>query len=287
MRPVPARALVMSLAALAVPVTATLMAPDWQDELGLLLWLTALVPAFLFAYYRGMRGVATALAGAMVVLVGTQVILRLSGDPLPHFEYLLAIVVVLIGICIGIAVFAEVLHRERHAAAQSALEDPLTGLANRRHMEIFLDAQFAAAGRGRRLMVILFDLDQFKRVNDQQGHAAGDDVLRVFGEMLQRHTRRMDLTARLGGDEFIAILTDNDPQSALLYAERLRGEFQEHLFPWGHETVSAGAAAHVAGMSAWDDLVAAADRALYEAKEAGRNRLVVASLPETPGGVAG
>jgi diguanylate cyclase (GGDEF)-like protein len=274
---VPARALVISIAALAVPVTATLVAPEWQDEMGLLLWLTALVPAFLFAYYRGMRGVATALAGAMVVMVGTQTILQLSGDPLPPFELLLGIVAVLIGISVGIAAFAEILHRERNAAAAQALQDGLTGLPNRRHAEVFLTAQFAAAGRGRRLVVLLFDLDHFKKVNDAHGHAAGDDVIRAFAQILRRNTRRMDLAARFGGEEFVAILTDNEPEDALVYAERMRRELKELRFPWGGSvTVSIGAAAYAPGMGTWEVMLAAADRALYDAKAAGRDRIAVA-----------
>lgn len=275
-RPVPARALWISLASLAVPVVAARVNPTWQDEQGVLVWMTALVPAFLFAYYRGLRGVAAALALAMVALTGTQIWLHLTGAPVPPFAALLALVAVFIGICIGLAVFAEVLHKERREAADVALQDGLTGLPNRRHAEVALAAHFAAAGRGRRLIVMLFDLDKFKDVNDSFGHHAGDDVLRAFAQVLKRNTRRMDVVARFGGEEFIAILTDNEPEDTLIYADRIRRELKELRFPFGHVTVSIGAAAYEKGMGGWEVLVAAADRALYDAKDAGRDRIAVA-----------
>jgi len=276
-RAVPIRALVLSFASLAVPVVAVAVFPDWvQDDQGVLLWLTALVPAFLFAYYRGLRGVALALAGGMAVLAVTQVAVLLFGKAAPNWYLLLAVVAIYIGICIALAVFAEILHRERRAAEALALVDVLTGLPNRRHAEITLDAQFAAALRGLPLAVVMFDLDHFKAVNDRHGHEAGDEALRAFADVLRRNTRRMDLSARFGGEEFLAVLGGSGIQPAAVLAERVREGIEAERFSWGGLTVSAGVAAYEEGMGSYEILVATADRAMYSAKAGGRNRVAVA-----------
>lgn len=277
LRPVPIRALVLSLGSLAVPVAAVLVFPEWaQDEQGVLIWLTSLVPAFLLAYYRGLRGVALAVAGGMAVLSLTQVAVLLLGKIAPNWFVLLAVVAVYVGICIALAVFAEVLHRERHAAEALALVDELTGLPNRRHAEVTLDAQFAAAGRGVPLTVVMFDLDHFKHVNDRHGHEAGDAALRVFADVLRQNTRRMDLSARFGGEEFISILGGSEIPPAVALANRVRAGIESRSFTWGRFTVSAGVAAYEEGMGSYEVLVATADRALYAAKQAGRNRVTAA-----------
>ena len=300
-RPVPIRALALSLGSLAVPVVAVLVFPDWaQDEQGILIWLTSLVPAFLFAYYRGLRGVALAVAGGMAVLSLTQVAVLLLGRTAPNWYFLLAVVAVYIGICIALAVFAEILHRERRAAEALALVDQLTGLPNRRHADVVLESQFAAAERGRPLAVVMFDLDRFKQVNDRHGHEAGDAALRAFADVLRLNTRRMDLSARFGGEEFISILGGSGIPPAVVLANRARIGLEEQSFPWGRVTVSAGVAVYEEGMGSFEVLVATADRALYAAKQAGRNRVAVAepvvttvpapppvARPETPPALRG
>jgi len=282
LRPVPIRALVLSLGSLAVPVAAVLVFPEWaQDEQGVLIWLTSLVPAFLLAYYRGLRGVALAVAGGMAVLSLTQVAVLLLGETAPNWYVLLAVVAAYVGICIALAVFAEILHRERRAAEALALLDELTGLPNRRHAEVTLDAQFAAAGRGIPLTVVMFDLDHFKHVNDRHGHEAGDAALRVFADVLRGNTRRMDLSARFGGEEFISILGGSGIAPAVALANRVRAGIESRSFAWGRLTVSAGVAAYEEGMGSYEVLVATADRALYAAKQAGRNRVTVAEPVKT------
>jgi diguanylate cyclase (GGDEF)-like protein len=283
-RHVPPRALALALASLAVPVAAAFAFPEWiGEERGMLIWMTALIPPFLLAYYRGLRGVAVALAAGMAVLALTQAVLQVSGLATPNWPILLAIIAAYAGICIALAILAELLHREREAAVRLALVDPLTSLPNRRQAELTLDTQFASAIRsGGGLVVVLFDLDHFKNVNDQHGHDAGDEVLRAFAESLKRHTRRMNLSARFGGEEFIAVLGDGDLDGAKLFANRVRDEIRAARFPWGSVTVSAGAAAYEDGMGSYEVLVAAADRALYTAKEAGRDRLVTAKPTVRP-----
>jgi diguanylate cyclase (GGDEF)-like protein len=146
-----------------------------------------------------------------------------------------------------------------------SLTDPLTGLPNRRHMDVFLEKEFAAAFRGRPLSVVLFDLDDFKSYNDTEGHQAGDGILRRFAAILARHTRAMNLTARYGGDEFVVILSDTHANGAHALADRITTAVRadEHMLGIG---ATAGIAAFHEGMTSPDELIRSADEALYRAK---------------------
>ena len=276
-RPVPPRALVLSLAALAAPVLAVLIAPGVvQQDQGMLIWLAALIPAFLLAYYRGLRGVATAAAGGMAALSVAQVLVLALSLHAPDWRLLIGVVAAYVGICVALAIVAELLHRERRLAESLALRDALTGLPNRRHAEVVLDSHFAAAMRGHPLAVVLFDIDRFKQLNDRYGHAAGDAALRAFAAVLQGSTRRMHVSARFGGEEFLTVLQDTEIAGAVKFAERIVAETRALRLPSGALTVSAGVAAYEEGMGSHEVLVAAADRALYAAKREGRDRAVTA-----------
>jgi diguanylate cyclase (GGDEF)-like protein len=271
-RTVPPRALALSLAALLVPVSGALRFPDQLGDNGALLWLTALVPAFLLAYYRGWRGSATALALGMATLSMTQVGVILLDREIPTI--LAGVVVAYLAISLGIGWLAETLHRDRSLVEDMAFTDLLTRLPNRRHARMFLENEFAAAERGRRLSVVLFDLDHFKEFNDRYGHPTGDTALAEFGDILGRTTRRMDLSARYGGEEFVSILTSSDTEGALIFADRIRGTLGATPIRGGGKlTVSAGLATYHPSMRSPDELLAAADHALYQAKNDGRNRV--------------
>ncbi len=271
---VPPRALVLSLLALAIPVLGATIAPEWlAEDPGVLLWLTALVPPFLLAYYRGWQGASLGLAFGMVVLVSVHLVLILwhAPAPAPTYPLLLWVTGTYIAVCVGAGVLGELLRRERADAEAMALTDALTGLPNRRHATIFLNAAFAAAIRGQPTCVVLFDFDHFKKINDRHGHRAGDEALKRFGRILTEQTRRMNLSARWGGEEFISILSQADPDGAAVFTRRVRDRLREEQFPWGTLTVSAGIAAFGPAMGSPEVLVAAADRALYAAKAAGRD----------------
>ncbi len=281
--PVPLRALGLSVLALAAPAFGSVLAPDWiGEDSGVLLWLTALVPPFLLTYYRGWKGASLGLAGGMAALALAQVALVSFDLGAPDYTYLLWMVVTYVAVCTGVGVLAEVLRRERTAAESMALTDQLTRLANRRHATVLLDASFSAAVRGQPLSVVYFDLDNFKQLNDRFGHRVGDEVLTVFGEILGGATRRMDLSARWGGEEFITILASCPQSGAAHFAERVQRELRERPFPWGTVTVSAGVAEYSPGMGSSELLLAAADQALYLAKEEGRDRVRVAARPTLP-----
>ncbi|MGH7477812.1 MAG: sensor domain-containing diguanylate cyclase [Longimicrobiales bacterium] len=163
---------------------------------------------------------------------------------------------------VAIAVENARLHEQIRALS---LTDPLTGLSNRRHLELVLEKEFAAATRGRKLAIVLFDLDHFKRYNDSVGHQAGDDALRAFAHVLATETRAFDLAARYGGDEFLCILSDSPPDGALAYVTRVGRAVDRHPI-LGAIGVTAGCATYGDAMLTPADLVHAADRDLYRKK---------------------
>ena len=243
---------------------------------GALVWLTALVPVFLFAYYKGWQGVSVALGLAMAVLTSVHVALLLLGLSEPDWGLLLGVVIIYVGVCLGLGTLADRLHRARYEAERQALTDTLTTLPNRRHAMLVLERAFAAAARGVPVCVALFDLDKFKDFNDRHGHVAGDQVLKFFGEVLKGYTRAMDLSARFGGEEFLSVLLDGEEEGALVFAERVRKRLKMSELPFGPITVSCGLAVYSEEMGTIEDLVAAADQALYVAKRGGRDRVVLA-----------
>lgn len=141
-----------------------------------------------------------------------------------------------------------------------SLTDPLTGLGNRRHMEVMMAHAWAAARRGEPLVVAALDLDGFKEVNDACGHDAGDEMLCTVAAALRAEARGSDVVVRYGGDEFLVILPGGSVEGALALAERVRRRVD------GRIGISAGVAAYAPEMAAPDHLIREADRRLYEAK---------------------
>ena len=286
---VPGSALLLSGLCLTVPLMAALLVPEWMEGDGaLLVWVPVLIPGFLLAYHKGWTGASQALAGGMAALVLTHAEVLLLGVARPPFAVVFVVTLLLIVVAVGSGWLADLLSRERTVAEQMALTDQLTKIPNRRHAMIFLDAVWGSARRGTPLSLVMFDIDNFKLVNDRYGHAPGDEVLRSFGSVLSERTRAMDLSARLGGEEFLSILVDCSAADAARFAEDVRGKLSAVKHEWGHVTASAGVAEYVAGMGGPEAVLSAADRALYAAKEAGRDRVRRADLLalETPTAVS-
>ena len=167
-----------------------------------------------------------------------------------------------------------------------ALRDPLTGLYNRRYLEETIERELARAARNNRpVAIVMCDLDHFKLVNDTHGHMAGDEVLRVFAELLKTHARGSDIVCRFGGEEFVMFLPDMPPAVAYQRAEKLRTELAAKRITVGaaviQVTASFGVAAFPENGKTMDSLINAVDAAMYQAKEAGRDRIVVSSVRAT------
>lgn len=141
-----------------------------------------------------------------------------------------------------------------------SLTDPLTGLANRRHMEVMLQHAWSAACRGEPLAVMMIDVDGLKAVNDAQGHQAGDRLLREVAAALRGEARGSDLVVRYGGDEFLVILPRGDEAGARAVLERVRAHLD------GRATLSAGIAVHTHEAESPEHLVREADRRLYDTR---------------------
>ncbi|CAM2148334.1 two-component system, cell cycle response regulator [Pararobbsia alpina] len=154
--------------------------------------------------------------------------------------------------------------------------DPLTGVANRRHFEARADIEVAAARRdGLPLAIVVMDIDHFKRVNDDYGHAVGDAVLQRFARVVECHVRPSDLIARIGGEEFALLLPRSDHEASVAVAERVRTAVEQEPFDTVaaslRVTASFGAALLAPGDENITAPLARADAALYRAKAAGRN----------------
>jgi diguanylate cyclase (GGDEF)-like protein len=285
-RPIPIKVLLLSLAALAIPVFTALAFPSFSGgDTGLLIWLTALIPAFLLTYYRGWSGASLALGLGMVALIVTQIALAVAGMHVDNWALLAGVIFVFISTCLGVGWVTELLHVERRKAERAALADPLTGIPNRRHAVVFVEAAFAAAQRGIPLCAVLFDVDNFKAYNDTHGHFAGDEALKEVARVLIGSTRRMNLTARWGGEEFVSLLSDTTVEGAMVFTERAL-EAVRKSFPDGSVTLSAGVARYLPGMDTPARILSAADKAMYAAKSEGGDRARVASEVE-PGTSAG
>jgi len=187
---------------------------------------------------------------------------------------------------------AEALEEANRELDSRAYTDRLTGLPNRAAFDDFLGGQVQSRLEGklpRALGLVLVDVDHFKRFNDTYGHQVGDEVLRMIGSILRRMTRKGDLPARYGGEEFVVVAPQTTPFGLKTMAERLRGAIEAEILEIDGQKLSVTASfggaciANVEGPRDGEALVKLADRFLYRAKEAGRNRCEVYSKVHLPG----
>ncbi|MEM8570108.1 MAG: PleD family two-component system response regulator [Pseudomonadota bacterium] len=176
--------------------------------------------------------------------------------------------------------YSDWLRRSVRDGLKMAVIDPLTGIYNRRYAAQHMNSVMARARETDGFFaVMMIDLDKFKRLNDRFGHDAGDTVLREFSRRLQENIRGVDLVARFGGEEFFVALPDSDQDAAASAAERIRRAIEDTAFPLpenggeAHVTVSIGVAISDGHEDDAEAVIRRADRALYEAKSGGRNRV--------------
>jgi diguanylate cyclase (GGDEF)-like protein len=173
---------------------------------------------------------------------------------------------------------AATLARHRQALQTLVRTDMLTGLANRREFMTRLEREAHRQARhGRPMSLLMFDVDHFKRVNDTWGHPVGDEVLAQVGLIMRSHTRELvDIAARYGGEEFVLLLPETDLAGAQLVADKIAARLREHVFTANGQyffvTQSVGIAQVVEGKA--NLALKVADHNLYEAKQAGRDRIV-------------
>ncbi len=222
--------------------------------------------------------VLATLARLGAALLGQVDLNQVTSSNTTHALSMLVFMLTIILITMGLVMMT----KERADALNRtlALQDELTGLHNRRAIHKLLEQQLALARRnGQALALLIVDIDHFKKINDDYGHLSGDLALRTMADGLRRRLRGQDIAGRWGGEEFIVILPGTDAAGACGLAENLRRSAEQARLvaldgrPIGF-TISIGVhALDAASGDARDDMIAAADRALYLAKQKGRNRV--------------
>jgi diguanylate cyclase len=170
----------------------------------------------------------------------------------------------------------------QHELSEQAIRDSLTGLFNRRYLETIVPQELARRAReGGELALMMLDVDHFKSINDRYGHQGGDEVLKALGSLLNATVRSSDVACRFGGEEFLLLLPNMPSQRVLERAEQWRREFAETTVESNgasiRATLSIGVAMCPRDGSSMDELIRAADLALYDAKYQGRDRVVLAT----------
>ena len=255
--------------------------------------------------YRGRRGwlegVASLIVGCALAGWVTGWTLQPQTDPLVTALAIVTITLYLFSVSLesqrrsmGLRDTRQELHAKEHALQQQLAEiqslqaklreqarrDALTGLFNRRHLSDIMDRELARCARdGQPLSLLMIDIDHFKSVNDTRGHQVGDDTLRETARLLGERTRASDMLFRYGGEEFLLVMS-GDALNAREIAEELRQRYAASPLTSGSSPVIATLSIGVStfgdhGMT-FDELVQAADQALYRAKSAGRNRVEIA-----------
>lgn len=267
----------------------TLLIADAPEAAAWLAFITvggfvfAMIPLGVFALHKGLSAASYFLLAAVVSMQGMGMTLFSVWGVLPYnvityrgIELGMMLEATLLALALAEFVRSQLLERQR--AERDAQLDTLTQLYNRRGFFSLAEASFRLAQRhARPLTVVMLDLDHFKVINDQYGHPVGDLVLADAARTLQQSRRRDDVVARWGGEEFVLFLPETTLEAAVHLAERLRGTMENRSVNAGASQVRYTASFGVAALGTeptLEALIAAADQALYAAKQAGRNCVV-------------
>ncbi|MDX1587970.1 MAG: GGDEF domain-containing protein [Oleiphilaceae bacterium] len=233
-----------------------------------LFWLYVVMLSNYFIAPVKVAALATVVALSTVVVVGTHL-----ESPAETASFLITAAIT----SLFAYIFSTRSEMLRLQMERLATIDPLTGAGNRLALESELEIAIAALERhGQNHGLLMLDLDHFKTVNDTHGHATGDRILRNFTRLVAEYTRREDRLFRFGGEEFVLLVSDCDELGLHRAAQHLRQSIHEHLeCPSGPVTVSIGGALLRPGES-WETWLKRADKALYQAKQQGRNQAVMA-----------
>jgi diguanylate cyclase (GGDEF)-like protein len=228
-------------------------------------WYTAIV-LFGFALFNLVRAVLIAINGMPEDIFAPS-----------RLQLLSVLVYLSTALGVGFGFFWMSTAKLRFTLERLASTDPLTGVSNRRVFLAACERELARCQRsGETFSLLVADIDHFKRINDRFGHMAGDTVLCAIADCIQAQLRTSDILGRWGGEEFVVLLPDCPPNAALEVADRLR-EGVEHFTPPNldvHVTVSLGVATFRGAPDPLDDVLRRGDQALYQAKAAGRNRVL-------------
>jgi putative two-component system response regulator len=235
---VPRAALLLSAAAFLVPLAGAA-----AFGAGLLPWTAVLIPPLLLSYYRGWAGTAAALAGGLAVLAIWVLILWWREQPEPGWNRVLLIVSLYLTACVALGAVAEGLRRDRRSAEGVELTDPVTGLANRRHLEVLLSSAIGSARASRSsLSIVLLDVDHFDLLIDTHGRDGGDGVMSALAELMRSRAGPEWLCGRSGEHELVAVLPRSSAGDATRVAESLRAAVDGLGLRWQPLTVSMGVA---------------------------------------------
>lgn len=245
---------------------------------GYTIFLIVLLPIIVTLYLSNLR-LLSGMALATLSMIGYSIfsifVFNVFSIAIPTFYPLLAI-----GMSYSISsIYAQALHSlERASLFKQATRDGLTNLYNIRHFNLLLEAEFrnVAMYKARKLALIMGDVDNFKHLNDTHGHPAGDTILREFAKIIESKCRQIDIVARYGGEEFIVMLTGAGEKDALAVGEKIRGAVEERKFKFKNvvysTTISLGVVEYTNERDK-EELIAKADKALYKAKQEGKNRV--------------
>ena len=226
-----------------------------------------------------LRLVAVALACGLLIIVGGVLTTPFTSTMAATAYVVSAALVMLYAL-----IFASLTEYQRQRLVGLATRDPLTGIANRRSMEVELaDVLRSHQEQAQPAALAVVDLDHFKRVNDLHGHAAGDRVLQAFAQLVEHCIRKRDRLFRFGGEEFVLLFPATDREGARAALEKVQRELRENLMgPDGPVTVSIGAALLEPGDD-WPTWLSRADQALYQAKRSGRDQVRFDDPRPSPG----